>query len=231
MGHKLVSMKFYNVQWHSFHCACIRTLGEIGNANCTSFTTKLLLFAVCQMGNYTSMYVTFDRFPFDLLYHCQFKRPHHSPHNEVEGISKSQLISFQPKISREISKIVTLLQNHKKLSGVSLWMLKEYKYKSEDLIEVSVLLWHTVLLRRNTELVGTPGRSVASKSGVTIAIQYGHTYTHLYDIQRSFSYMYNCTSVPTRRDVHLPPDEPPRAAYRPPPSKAATAVFQRRWLE
>lgn len=113
MGHKLVSMKFYNVQWHSFHCACIRTLGEIGNANCTSFTTKLLLFAVCQMGNYTSMYVTFDRFPFDLLYHCQSKRPHHIPHNEADDISKSQLISFQQKISK-ISKIVTLLQNHKK---------------------------------------------------------------------------------------------------------------------
>ena len=116
--------------WNSTVCSdivstvCIRTLGEIGNANCTSFTTKLLLFAVCQMGNYTSMYVTFDRFPFDLLYHCQSKRPHHSPHNEADDISKSQLISFQPKISRDVSKIVTLLQNHKKLSEVSRWILK-----------------------------------------------------------------------------------------------------------
>ena len=101
---------------------CIRTLGEIGNANCTSFTTKLLLFAVCQMGNYTSMYVTFDRFPFDLLYHCQSKRPHHIPHNEADDSSKSQLISFQPRYHETyLSKIVTLLQNHKKtFRGISL---------------------------------------------------------------------------------------------------------------
>ena len=55
---------------------------------------KLLLFAVCQMGKYTSMYVTFDRFPFDLLYHCQFKRPHPNTHNETASIFKSYVFDF-----------------------------------------------------------------------------------------------------------------------------------------
>ena len=122
MGQKLVIMKLYNVQWQIVPTVCIRTLGEIGNANCTSFTTKLLLFAVCQMGNYgnyTSMYVTFDRFPFDLLYHCQSKRPHPSPHNETDAILNSHSISLTPKMSRNVARNVNSLLNEKFLRYLS----------------------------------------------------------------------------------------------------------------